>query len=325
MPDALAVAVGVLVVAIVLLGRATGWLRRPPPALDADLAGRVAVVTGANSGIGQVTAGALASLGAHVVMACRSTQRGEAAAAELLAADPNRRLEVRRLDLADLDDVRRFCDEFRRDHGRLDILVNNAGRVVGERGTSPQGHELTLATNHLGPFLLTGHLLGLLEASAPARIVVVGSSSHTGGDLDLDDLQWEARPYRGLTAYATSKLANLLFVRELARRLDPTRVTVACVHPGTIRSGFGAGDGPRWLRLLLPLARWAFLTPERGADGSVFLAAGADPERFHGAYVVRRRVVPGSRASRDLEAARALWLATEELVGPAAATSRPTY
>ncbi len=315
MPTVLSVLAGLLVVGFTLLGRTMGWLRRPPSPVKADLTGRVAIVTGANSGIGKITAGSLASMGAHVVLACRSVERGAAAAAELVNEDPNRSIEVLRLDLSDLTDVRRFVVDFRGRHPRLDILVNNAGRVVGEHNISAQGHELTLATNHLGPFLLTTSLLDLLEESEDGRVVTVASVAHRQGTIDLDDLQGDAREYAALTVYAASKLANVLFTRELARRVGPGSVAVNCVHPGTIRSGFAQdGDGPRWMQLLMPLARWTFMTPELGADCQTWLAAAPEARALHGAYVVRRRPGRVSKEGRDDALATGLWNATEELV-----------
>ncbi len=322
MPTTLAVLAGLAVVAFVLLGRTMGWLRRPPRPVQADLSGQVIVVTGANSGIGKVTAGALASLGAHVVLACRSVERGAAAAAELVDQDRDRSIEVLRLDLSDLDDVRRFAAEVLERHDRLDVLVNNAGRVVGARELSAQGHEQTLATNHLGPFLLTQLLLPRLQASAPSRIVNVASTAHRQGAIDLADLQWEQRDYAALTVYSASKLANVLTTRALARRADGSGVAVNCVHPGTIRSGFGGdGDGPRWMQLLLPLARWTFRTPERGADSSVWLAASPDAAELQGAYVVDRRVRQPSAMARDQELADRLWRSSEELVRPSGSSN----
>ncbi len=313
--DALAVVAGLLVLAVLVLGRQMGWLRRPPAPVTADLTGRVVVVTGANSGIGLVTAGALASLGAHVVMACRSLERGRAAADALREEDPTRRLEVRTLDLSDLDDVRRFAAELLDDHDQLHVLVNNAGRIVGEQGTSPQGHELTLATNHLGPFLLTQLLLPRLRATPGARVVNVASAAHRQGSLDPDALGRTDGAYNAMAAYSDSKLANVLFTRELARRVGDD-VVVNCVHPGTIRSGFGGdGDAPVWLRVLLPLASWTFMTPERGADSQIWLAAAPEAAELRGAYVVRRRVRRPSADARDDRLARALWERTTELVG----------
>jgi len=290
-----------------------GWFRKVAPP-EADLHGSVAVVTGSNSGIGRITASALAGTGAHVVLAVRSEARGHSAREEILAEHPTASVEVMRLDVSDLDSVRTFVMQFTSTHDRLDILVNNAGRVIGQREETRAGFEATFATNHLGPFLLTNLLLPTLSRSTPARVVNVASTAHRQGELRFDDLMWTNREYRSLKVYATTKLCNVLFTRELARRTAGTGVSVNCVHPGTIRSGFGQeGDAPRWMKLGMPLARWMFMSPEQGADTSIWLATSPEVADQHGGYFYRRRRWQPSKAARDDVAARQLWERSAEL------------
>lgn len=317
---------------VALTGLGLAWTRGDLPRFapfEADLTGKVAIVTGANSGIGKETALALGAMGATVVMACRSMQRGEAAAEELrhrhAAQEGEGRggidLEVLPLDLADLDSVRTFAESMAQRHDRLDILVNNAGLVVGERQETAQGFEATIGTNHLGPFLLTNLLLPLLEQTGrggdePARVVSVSSYTHRSGDLDLSDLMWERRPYVPLKVYAASKLANVVFTLELARRANPREVTANCLHPGNIHTGFGVhDDAPGWMRLLFPYSKHVFLSPERGADTSIWLAASPDVVNSHGGYFSRRRQWEPAKAAQDRTLGVGLWEYSRELVG----------
>ncbi|MFT5223507.1 MAG: retinol dehydrogenase-12 [Glaciecola sp.] len=310
----LALVVGLLGSIAGLLAWMMGWFRKVDP-VTANLDGKVAIVTGANSGIGKHTAQELARMGAKVVLACRSVERGQQAADELRAASPDLDLEVRALDLADLDSVRSFASGVLADFDHLDILVNNAGRVVGQRATSAQGYEATFATNHLGPFLLTTLLLNRLLQTPGARVVNVASTAHRQGRVDLDDLMSAEGEYRAMSAYANSKLANVLFTRELATHTKASDLRVNCVHPGTIRSGFGGdGDGPLWMRVLLPFARWAFMSPEQGADTSVWLAASPDADAVHGGYFSRRCERQPSRRARDAQLASDLWERSARLV-----------
>ena len=283
----------------------------------ADQTGRTVLITGANSGIGKATATALARAGAAVVITARDAQRGVQAVEEIRAAAQGRgSVEVRELDLARLASVRSFAAEFLTDHPRLDVLILNAGLTAAQRTVTEDGFETLFQVNHLGHFLLSHLLRERLVESAPARIVVVSSSSHRqAGALDFDDLQSE-RGYVGLRAYARTKLANILFARELARRLQGTGVTVNALHPGTVRTGWGAdGDAGRLLSLGLFLARWWFLSPEQGARTSVYLATSPEVEGATGGYYVRRRLRrPGANALDD-EAARRLWQISEELLG----------
>lgn len=280
-----------------------------------DLSGRSVLITGASSGIGKATAAALAGAGADVVITARDPSRGRQAATDIERAG-GRAVQLRMLDLARMTSVVGFSERFLAERDRLDVLVLNAGTFSTDRKVTEDGFELMFQVNHLAHFLLTRRLLGVLRASVPSRVVVVGSVAHKRGRLDWKDLQSEAA-YRGMTVYATSKLANVLFARELARRLEGTGVTVNSLHPGTVRSGWGAdGDARGLLALGLRLARWAFLSPDHGARTVVHLAASDAVKGHTGGYYTRCRPSKPARPGRDDDAARRLWEASEQLVAP---------
>jgi len=271
--------------------------------------GKVCVVTGATSGIGKATAAALAGLGAQVVLVGRDRGRAEATAAELRAAGAAPRLEI--ADFTSMDQVRELAGRLEAlDH--IDVLVNNAGLVAGQRRTTVDGFDEVFAVNHLAPFLLTNLLLGKLSA-ASARVVTVTSDAHTAARLDLDDLQL-AGGWDSWRAYANSKLANILFTRELARRLEGTGATANCAHPGVVRTGFGR-EARLPLRLGLMVARPFLLSPERGAATVVYLATSPDVTGASGGYYVKKQRREPSAAARDDDAARRLWQLSEELTG----------
>jgi retinol dehydrogenase 12 len=277
--------------------------------------GKVCVVTGATSGIGKATAAALARLGATVVLVGRDRSRTEAAAAEIgsVSASPPR-AEI--ADLASLEQVRELAGRLT-GLERIDVLVNNAGLVLGERRTTLDGFEHVFALNHLAPFLLTSLLLPKLTASAPARVVTVTSDAHSAARLDLSDPNLE-HGWDSWRSYANSKLANILFTRELARRLDGTGVTANCAHPGVVRTGFGREARPL-LRLGVTIARPFMASPERGADTIVYLASSPDVADETGGYYVKRQRREPSAAARDDAAARKLWEISEKMTGLAPA------
>jgi NAD(P)-dependent dehydrogenase (short-subunit alcohol dehydrogenase family) len=280
-----------------------------------EMSGRTVVVTGANTGIGFETAAAMAGMGADVVITARDPAKGEAAAARIRERHPRARVEAMELDLARLDDVRRFAKDLEARRERLHVLVNNAGLMLDRRTTTIDGFETTFQVNHLGPFLLTNLLLDRLKASAPARIVNVSSTAHHGARLDFDDLQSE-RGYAGMRVYAMTKLCNILFTRELARRLEGTGVTANALHPGTVRTGFGQeGDTGGLWRIAWAIGRPFFLSPRQGARTSVYLASSPEVEGRSGAYYTRCRPSRTSRAAQDDEAARRLWEISARLAG----------
>lgn len=296
-------------------GAAATRAAQPRPATH-DVRGRTMLVTGANSGIGLETCVALARGGARVLATSRDPDRGRAAVAEIRDRAHSDAVELVALDLGSLDAVRACAADVLARTERLDALVNNAGAVVGTRRETADGFEMSLGVNHLGPFLLTHLLAPALLAAPAARVVTVASLAHRRADLDLDDLMWERRPYQSMAAYGASKLANILFAGELARRLGPAGVTSTSLHPGTVRSGFARdGDGHWLLRVGVRVAAPLFVDAQRGASTSVHAAASPAMEGVTGVYLSRRRVATPSSAARDDALARALWDRSAALVG----------
>jgi retinol dehydrogenase 12 len=273
--------------------------------------GKVCVVTGATSGIGKAAATALAGQGAQVVLVARDRQKAEAVAAAI-GARSTLPPSVEIADLASMEQVRALAGRLSALE-RIDVLVNNAGLIIRERRSTPDGYEHVFAVNHLAPFLLTNILLPKLTASAPARVVTVTSDAHTNARLDLADPNCE-HGWDSWRSYANSKLANILFTRELARRLDGTGVTANCVHPGVVRTGFGRESKPL-LRVGIAIARPFFLSPERGADTLVYLASSPEVAGKTGGYYVKRQQREPSAAARDDATARKLWEISEQLTG----------
>jgi NAD(P)-dependent dehydrogenase (short-subunit alcohol dehydrogenase family) len=270
---------------------------------------RTWIVTGANSGIGKATALGLARLGGTVVMACRDAAKGEAAQNEITQETKNPRVSLMILDLASQASIISFAEQFTQDYRRLDALVNNAGVFTADRKTTPDGLEETFAVNYLGGFLLSHLLLDLLVASAPSRIVNVSSTAHEGATIDFEDLQGE-RKYRGYRAYGQSKLAQVLFTIEFARRLADTGVTVNACHPGVIKTALGR-DAPKAFQV----ARMFFKSPAKGAETPVFLAASPSVSTLTGQYFANRRVKPPSKAAQDPYTARRLYEVSLKLAG----------
>ena len=289
------------------------------PSSEGPLNGKVCVITGASSGIGKAAALALARLGADVILVCRDKSRGEAA---LAAVSSVAERSIRQLEIADLSSLREVRDLAGRlaRLDRLDVLINNAGLVLADRRVSADGFEYTFALNHLAPFLLTNLLREKLVASAPARVITVSSAAHRAARLDFGDLQL-TRNFNGWRAYANSKLANIAFTTELARRLAGTGVTANCVHPGTVNTGFGR-DGSALLRFGLGLGRRFLLSAGQGADTVVYLASSPDVEGATGGYYVKRKRRAPSAAASDPATARRLWEISAELTG-LAETSQP--
>ena len=280
--------------------------------------GRVCLVTGASSGIGQETALALARMGATVVMHGHDPERSAAAAEAVRRASPQGAVELVVADLSSQAEVRRLAAEVLQRHGSLHVLVNNAGVLRVRRTLTVDGLELTFALNHLAYFLLTQLLLDRLRESAPARVVNVSSVAHARARLDFDDLQ-NARRFRGMSVYGQSKLANVLFTYELARRLEGSGVTANSLHPGFVATRFGGGNPGvmgRAIWLGTRLARPFALSPARGARSSIYLATSPEVEHVSGRYFVDGEATPSSPASYDEESARRLWEASEQLTAP---------
>jgi len=274
--------------------------------------GQVCVVTGATSGIGKAAAAALAQQGAEIIVVGRDPARAEATAAAIQAGGaPPPKVEI--ADLARLDQVRALAGRLNQTLDRIDVLINNAGLVLNERRLTPDGYEYVFAVNHLAPFLLTNLLRPKLTASAPARVITVSSDAHTAARLDLDDPNLE-HGWSSWRSYSNSKLANILFTRELAGRLDGTGVTANCLHPGVVRTGFGRDARPL-MRVGITIARPFMLSPERGADTIVYLASSPDVAAKTGGYYVKREPREPSAAARDDGLARGLWETSERLTG----------
>jgi NAD(P)-dependent dehydrogenase (short-subunit alcohol dehydrogenase family) len=274
---------------------------------------RTALVTGANSGLGKAIATALAADGMRVGLVVRDRARGEAALAEIRAATGNDDLHLFVADLADQAAIRALAQTVRNHFQQLHLLVNNAGTSFPERRLSPEGIERALAINHLGPFLLSNLLLDLLKASAPARIVNVGTRMDTA--MDFDDLNWERRPYRMMQAYGQSKLGNLHFTFELARRLKGSGVTVNCVFPGVFKSNLGGTDGAQGLfwKLVALLLGWAIPSPEKAARRVLYVANAPELADASGEYFGDGKPIPAPAQARDPEANRRLWQISEAL------------
>jgi NAD(P)-dependent dehydrogenase (short-subunit alcohol dehydrogenase family) len=275
------------------------------------MAGKICLVTGATAGIGLETARVLARRGAKVIGVGRSPERCAEAARQI--GEPTSSDSVRYLvaDLSSQAEIRRLATEIRTSTPRLDVLVNNAGVICLTRQETSDGLEMTFAVNHLAYFLLTTLLLDLLKASSPARIVCVASAAHQGCKINLEDLQGKVKfsPWR---AYQQSKLANVLFARELARRLEATGVTANALHPGYVKTQIFRAEGlTGWL--LRRSADLFAITPEKGAQTSIHLATAPEVAAVSGQYFVKQEAVPGSPQSRDPAMARRLWELSAEL------------
>jgi NAD(P)-dependent dehydrogenase (short-subunit alcohol dehydrogenase family) len=270
------------------------------------------LLTGATRGIGRAAALELARRGAEVALVGRDRDRVEDTARAARGAGGGAAVHEHVADLERMDEVRRLAAEVLERHERIDVLANNAGAMFTARHVTADGYERTFALNHLAPFLLTELLLERLRASSPARVITTASDAHTGGALDFDDLQSE-RSFKPMGTYGTTKLCNVLFTRELARRLEGTGVTATCFHPGVVRTGFGKNDGPLW-RAALTVASPFLRSPERGARSLVWLALSPEAADLNGVYVHDEKVLTPSPAARDDTLAAGLWQRSEQLV-----------
>jgi len=275
-----------------------------------DMTGKTVIITGANSGIGKATAMAIAGMGADVVMVCRDRVRGEQALRDI-SAQAKGSVGLLFADLSSQDQIRRVAAEFLSEQGPLHVLVNNAGVTLNDRSETEDGVEATFAINHLGPFLLTDLLLDALKESAPSRVVTVSSAAHMFGALDFEDINSKQK-YGGMRVYGKSKLANILFTAELARRLDGTGVTANAAHPGPVASNFGRNnDGP--LRTMVKVMAPFMRSPAKGAETSIYLATSPEVEGVTGRYFFNSKEKQPSKAARNEEDARKLWQISEEM------------
>lgn len=278
--------------------------------------GKVVVITGGTSGIGQVAAEQLAGMGARIVLVARSEERAAASLARLRQAGPGVDHAARYADLSSIAATRRLAADIAAAEPRIDILVNNAGALFNNRQLSPDGLEMTFAVNHMAYFVLTEGLRERLAASGAGRIVSTASAAHMGAKLDFDDLQM-AKGYSGFGAYGRSKLANILFTRELARRLAGSPVTANCLHPGFVATRFGDNSGGL-SQVIFPIAKLFAISPQKGAETIVYLASSPEVATTTGLYFDQRKPKTPSAAARDDDAAARLWAESEKIAASVA-------
>ncbi|PYV14070.1 MAG: short-chain dehydrogenase [Acidobacteria bacterium] len=275
--------------------------------------GKVVVITGATSGIGQVAAEKLAAMGARMVLVARDQARGEAALARLKQIAPDAAHNIHYADLSRVGEMKRVAAGIAQSEPRVDVLINNAGAIFNTRQVTEDGLELTFATNHMSYFVMTHGLRERLAASAPARIVNTSSRAHRRARIDFNDLQ-SARDYNGFMVYSRSKLLNILFTRELARRLSGTGVTANALHPGFVASRFGNQSGG-WFSFAIRFWQNFAITPEEGAETIVYLASSPEVADVTGKYFYKCRAASPTSAAQDDSAAARLWAETAKLAG----------
>ena len=286
-----------------------------------DIRGKRVLITGATSGIGLTAARSLARQGAKVVMVGRDAAKTARCLDEVRAGAPGAEVSSLLCDFSRQGEIRRFAEEVLRRDDRLDVLVNNAGTVLNDRTVTKEGIETTFAVNHLGYFLLTQLLLDRIVQSAPARIVNVASAAHRFGTLDFDDLSFE-RGYRGMRAYARSKLANVLFTRSLAEKLAGTGVTANCLHPGAVATAIWSG-APGWARpIIWVIGKFSFISPERGGQRIVQLVTSPELSDTTGKYFEDGKLMDPAPRARDEAVGRRLWQESARLTGLDAGASK---
>jgi NAD(P)-dependent dehydrogenase (short-subunit alcohol dehydrogenase family) len=279
-----------------------------------NIEGKQVLLTGASRGIGRATALALAKMGADLTLLVRNRELGEKVVEEIRGVGGKGKVDLIVADLSSMKDVVRAADEYIAKHDRLDVLLNNAGAINMDREVTADGYERTFATNHLAYFVLTDRLLDLLKKSAPSRIVNVASEAHRQGSIDFSDPSYEKHAYSGFGAYGTSKLANILFTRELAKKLEGTNVTANSLHPGVIASGFGRNNKGVFGFIMRNLAGPFLGSEEAGAKTSVYLASSPEVDGKTGLYWKSSRESTPTKSARDDDAAARLWKLSEELV-----------
>lgn len=277
------------------------------------MTGKVVVITGATSGIGQVAAEQLAGMGARIVQIARDRERGEAALKRLRERGPGLAHAIYYGDLSRVSEMKRLALEIAKAEPRIDVLINNAGAMFGSRQVTEDGLELTFALNHVAYFVLTQGLRQRLVAAAPSRVVSTSSDAHKGRKLDLHDLQ-SAKAYRAFNVYGLSKLCNILFTRELARRLAGTGVTTNCLHPGFVATRFGDQSGGM-LSVGVRVAKHFALSPEKGAETLIYLASSPDVSNVTGKYFYKCRQATPTKEAQDDSKAEKLWTETARLAG----------
>ncbi|MDE1825424.1 MAG: SDR family oxidoreductase [Candidatus Micrarchaeota archaeon] len=275
--------------------------------------GKVCVVTGATSGVGRATAMILGSTGATVILVCRDRKRGEAIKKEIIRKTKNKNISVMFADFTYLHSIKQLAKKFKEHHQYLHILINNAGVLHSKRILTKDGYETTFQVNYLAPFLLTNLLLRVIKKSAPSRIVNVTSDEHIRGSIDFDNLHGE-KHYGGYWAYARSKLALILFTYKLAEKLVGTKVTVNCVHPGSIATNIGRNSSGI-MGLYFKVGKRFMKKPEQGAEEIVYLATSSEAEKVTGKYFIDKTISKSSKLSYDKVVADRLWKKTIDLIG----------
>jgi NAD(P)-dependent dehydrogenase (short-subunit alcohol dehydrogenase family) len=275
--------------------------------------GKICLVTGGTNGIGKATAQALAQMGATVVIVGRDAQKAAQVTEEIRAASDNQNIDWLLADLSSQQDIRRLATEFKRKYSQLHVLLNNAGGTFKTRQLSVDGIEMTFALNHLAYFLLTNLLLDTIKASTPARIINVSSGAHSGGKIDFHNLQGE-RSYTSFEPYGNSKLANILFTTELARRLEGTGVTVNALHPGLTSTGFGQNNPGFLMKIMGAVVPLIARSPEKGAETSIYLASSPEVQSITGKYFVDCKVTQPAPQATDSAVAKRLWDVSAEMV-----------
>ena len=289
---------------------------------EGPMADRTVLVTGGSGGIGRATALGLAGMGADLAIIGRDRRRSEDAAREIRAAGGGR-VDLFIADLSSQSEVRGLAEEVLQRLSRIHVLINNVGGYFDTRHVTADGLERTFALNHLAPFLLTNLLLEKLKQSASARVVTVSSNAQAAGRIDFNDLQGE-RSYSGARAYSQSKLANVLFSYELAKRLKGTSVTSNSLHPGVVSTSFGADDPGTVQRIFIPFLRAVMKTPAQGAATSIHLASAPDLEQVTGRYFANSRPKRSSKLSYDEATAATLWQVSGDLVDLSTAAETPS-
>jgi NAD(P)-dependent dehydrogenase (short-subunit alcohol dehydrogenase family) len=278
-----------------------------------DMSDKVCMVTGTTSGIGKETARGLAKMGATVIMVVRNPETGEEVRQEIMTETGNTSIELMIADLFSMAEVRSVASDFKNTHSRLDVLINNAGGIFPKREMTVDGFERTFALNYLAPFLLTHELLDILKMSAPSRIINVSSAAHTRGKIDFGNLQSEKK-YGQLGPYGNVKLMNIMFSYALARRLEGTNVTVNVLHPGIVRTRFGLNDASRARKLMFKIVGPLSISPEKGAETSIYLASSPEVEGISGKYFAKCTSIESTKISYDEELQEKLWEHTKELL-----------
>ncbi|EDV29195.1 Retinol dehydrogenase 13 [Trichoplax sp. H2] len=311
----IAAAVGVTSISLLLV---RNYMQGGTCRSKARLDNKTVVITGGNTGIGKETAIDLAQRGARIILACRSESKGTTAVKEIIESSGSSNIVFRKLDLASLQSVRDFANQFNKNEDRLDILINNAGVMWCPYMETADGLEMQFGTNHIGHFLLTNLLLDKLKACAPSRIVVVSSIGHRGGKMNFDDLNGK-KNYNSYTAYFQSKLANILFTRELAKRLQGTGVTANSLHPGAVNTDLGrhlSVNQNGFLHALIAPLYWLFVkTSKQGAQTSIYCAVDESLNGVSGKYFADCREKDCAAQGRDDGAAKKLWEISEEMTG----------